>query len=189
MPRTNDRQSATCRRRRAETWGNHAGCVIARTWYRAHPPGTSCTAWRARWYRIATAVPTAHPPDLVHIVSHGPHCLDGVTSAVAVARFHAGREVVTRFANNPEINEAIQARARAAARRHDARALDHRHQLEPARDRRAPPDARRRRHAHPLDRPPPHRDRAPEARARSTCRSRPWSSRTPTRPRGSCSST
>ncbi len=59
---------------------------------------------------IAIAVPTAHPPDLVHIVSHGPHCLDGVTSAVAVARFHAGLEVVTRFANNPEINEAIQAR-------------------------------------------------------------------------------
>lgn len=51
----------------------------------------------------------AHPPDLVHIVSHGPHCLDGVTSAVAVARFHAGLEVHTHFANNPEINETIQA--------------------------------------------------------------------------------
>ena len=48
-------------------------------------------------------------PDIVHIVSHGPHCLDGVTSAVAVARFHAGLEVHTRFANNPEINETIQA--------------------------------------------------------------------------------
>ncbi len=53
-------------------------------------------------------MPTSHPPDLVHIVSHGPHCLDGVTSAVAVARFHAGIEVDARFANNPEINEAIQ---------------------------------------------------------------------------------
>jgi hypothetical protein len=31
-----------------------------------------------------------------------------VTSAVAVARFHAGLEVVAHFANNPEINEAIQ---------------------------------------------------------------------------------
>ena len=41
-------------------------------------------------------------------MSHGPHCLDGVTSAVAVARFHAGLEVVAHFANNPEINEAIQ---------------------------------------------------------------------------------
>lgn len=48
-------------------------------------------------------------PDIVHIVSHGPHCLDGVTSAVAVARFHAGLEVHTHFANNPEINETIQA--------------------------------------------------------------------------------
>jgi oligoribonuclease NrnB/cAMP/cGMP phosphodiesterase (DHH superfamily) len=54
------------------------------------------------------AVPNSPAPDLVHIVSHGPHCLDGVTSAVAVARFHAGSEVVTVFANNPEINEAIQ---------------------------------------------------------------------------------
>ncbi len=48
-------------------------------------------------------------PDLVHIVSHGPHCLDGVTSAVAVARFHAGCEVQAHFANNPEINETIRA--------------------------------------------------------------------------------
>lgn len=54
-------------------------------------------------------VPTPPTPDIVHIVSHGPHCLDGVTSAVAVARFHAGLEVHTHFANNPEINETIQA--------------------------------------------------------------------------------
>ena len=54
------------------------------------------------------AVPSREKPDLVHVVSHGPHCLDGVTSAVAVARFHAGSEVVAVFANNPEIDEAIQ---------------------------------------------------------------------------------
>lgn len=54
-------------------------------------------------------MPTPPRPDIVHIVSHGPHCLDGVTSAVAVARFHAGLEVHTHFANNPEINEVIQA--------------------------------------------------------------------------------
>ena len=41
-------------------------------------------------------------------MSHGPHCLDGVTSAVAVARFHAGAEVHTHFANNPEINEVLR---------------------------------------------------------------------------------
>lgn len=52
--------------------------------------------------------PPPPAPNLVHVVSHGPHCLDGVTSAVAVARFHAGCEVVPVFANNPEINEAIQ---------------------------------------------------------------------------------
>lgn len=54
------------------------------------------------------AVPTPKRPDLVHVVSHGPHCLDGVTAAVAVARFHAGSEIVPVFANNPEVNEAIQ---------------------------------------------------------------------------------
>ena len=63
------------------------------------------------------APPISHPPDLVHIVSHGPYCLDGVTAAVAVARFHAGLEVQAHFANNPEINEAIRAVPRAPAGR------------------------------------------------------------------------
>jgi len=63
------------------------------------------------------APPISHPPDLVHIVSHGPYCLDGVTAAVAVARFHAGLEVQTHFANNPEINEAIRAVPQAPAGR------------------------------------------------------------------------
>ncbi len=57
--------------------------------------------------RIEPAI--AHPSELVHIVSHGPHCLDGVTAAVAVARFHAGREVHAHFANNPEINAVLRA--------------------------------------------------------------------------------
>jgi len=47
--------------------------------------------------------------ELVHIVSHGPHCLDGVTAAVAVARFHAGAEIQPRFANNPEIDQVLLA--------------------------------------------------------------------------------
>ena len=42
-------------------------------------------------------------------MSHGPHCLDGVTAAVAVARFHAGRDVRTRFATNPEIDAMVRA--------------------------------------------------------------------------------
>lgn len=53
-------------------------------------------------------------------MSHGPHCLDGVTSAVAVTRFHAGLEVDARFANNPEINEVIQGvPVPPAGRRHE----------------------------------------------------------------------
>lgn len=57
--------------------------------------------------RIDSAI--AHPSSLVHIVSHGPHCLDGVTAAVAVARAYAGAEVHAHFANNPEINETLLA--------------------------------------------------------------------------------
>jgi len=57
--------------------------------------------------RIEHAI--AHPADLVHIVSHGPHCLDGVTAAVGVARFYAGAEVHPHFANNPEIDDVLGA--------------------------------------------------------------------------------
>ncbi len=47
---------------------------------------------------------------LVQIVSHGPHCLDGVTAAVAVARYYADQaEVSARFAGNSEIDEVLQA--------------------------------------------------------------------------------
>jgi len=46
---------------------------------------------------------------LVQIVSHGPHCLDGVTAAVAVARYHADRaEVVARFASNSEVDTVLR---------------------------------------------------------------------------------
>jgi len=45
----------------------------------------------------------------VHVVSHGPHCLDGVAAAVAVARYHAGRAgVAARFASNSEIDHVLQ---------------------------------------------------------------------------------
>src|SRR6185295_18778710 len=47
-------------------------------------------------------------PRHVDIVSHGPNCLDGVTAAVAVARFHAGDEVVARFAGNNEIDAVLR---------------------------------------------------------------------------------
>jgi oligoribonuclease NrnB/cAMP/cGMP phosphodiesterase (DHH superfamily) len=46
---------------------------------------------------------------LVRIVSHGPHCLDGVAAAVSVARFYAGRaEVEARFAANNEIDGVLR---------------------------------------------------------------------------------
>lgn len=47
-------------------------------------------------------------PRCVHIVSHGPHCLDGVAAAVAIARFYTGVDVRAQFSGNPKINEVIQ---------------------------------------------------------------------------------
>jgi len=47
-------------------------------------------------------------PRLVHIVSHGPHCLDGVAAAAAVARYYDGVEVRAQFSGNPKINEVIR---------------------------------------------------------------------------------
>jgi uncharacterized protein len=45
----------------------------------------------------------------VHIVSHGPHCLDGVTAAVAVTRAQPpGVEVDVRFAGNNEIDDVLR---------------------------------------------------------------------------------
>jgi len=49
-------------------------------------------------------------PKTVHVVSHGPTCLDGVTAAVTVARYYGGRAtVVPRFASNSEIDAVLQA--------------------------------------------------------------------------------
>lgn len=45
----------------------------------------------------------------VHVVSHGPHCLDGVTAAAAIARFYDARAaVVPHFAGNDAIDEVLQ---------------------------------------------------------------------------------
>jgi oligoribonuclease NrnB/cAMP/cGMP phosphodiesterase (DHH superfamily) len=49
-------------------------------------------------------------PTLVNVVSHGPHCLDGVAAAVAVARYYAGvAEARARFAGNSEIDRVLRA--------------------------------------------------------------------------------
>jgi oligoribonuclease NrnB/cAMP/cGMP phosphodiesterase (DHH superfamily) len=46
----------------------------------------------------------------VLVVSHGPHCLDGVTAAAAVARFFDGEaDVDARFASNSEIDRTLRA--------------------------------------------------------------------------------
>jgi oligoribonuclease NrnB/cAMP/cGMP phosphodiesterase (DHH superfamily) len=46
---------------------------------------------------------------IVHVISHGPHCLDGVAAAVAVARYHDDATVLTRFSSNQKIDETILA--------------------------------------------------------------------------------
>jgi uncharacterized protein len=53
-------------------------------------------------------VTRAAAPRLVHIVSHGPHCLDGVAAAAAIARYYGGVPVLPRFSGNPKINEVIR---------------------------------------------------------------------------------
>jgi oligoribonuclease NrnB/cAMP/cGMP phosphodiesterase (DHH superfamily) len=46
----------------------------------------------------------------IHVVSHGPHCLDGVTAAAAVARyFEPTADVSATFASNSEIDRTLRA--------------------------------------------------------------------------------
>jgi oligoribonuclease NrnB/cAMP/cGMP phosphodiesterase (DHH superfamily) len=45
---------------------------------------------------------------VVHIVSHGPYCLDGVTAAVAVARYYRNRAtIIPHFSGNEQINDVL----------------------------------------------------------------------------------
>jgi oligoribonuclease NrnB/cAMP/cGMP phosphodiesterase (DHH superfamily) len=46
-------------------------------------------------------------PLFVHIISHGPHCLDGVAAAVAIARARPQAEVIPWFVHNNEVNDAV----------------------------------------------------------------------------------
>src|SRR5215472_9225485 len=57
------------------------------------------------------AQPIAQPSrKIVHVVSHGPTCLDGVTAAAAVARYYGDRaRVQACFASNSEIDSVLQA--------------------------------------------------------------------------------
>lgn len=58
--------------------------------------------------RSSRIFPTMSRP-VLHVVSHGPHCLDGVAAAATVARFHEGADVRVRFASNQEVNEILRA--------------------------------------------------------------------------------
>ncbi|HXD91182.1 MAG TPA: hypothetical protein VNU00_08975 [Candidatus Binataceae bacterium] len=58
-----------------------------------------------------------HDALAVHIVSHGPSCLDGVTAAAAIRRFYANERVHTVLAANGDTDRMIQlARPRSGAR-------------------------------------------------------------------------
>jgi len=51
------------------------------------------------------------------VVSHGPHCLDGVTAAAAVARyFEPSADVTATFASNSEIDRTLRAVRPASGR-------------------------------------------------------------------------
>ncbi len=45
---------------------------------------------------------------IVHVVSHGPQCLDGVTAAVVVASFHPDSEVQAEFCSNTGVNRTLR---------------------------------------------------------------------------------
>lgn len=45
---------------------------------------------------------------VLHVVSHGPHCLDGVAAAAAIARYYEGADVRARFASNQEVDEVLR---------------------------------------------------------------------------------
>lgn len=46
-------------------------------------------------------------PKRVHVVTHGPACLDGTTAAVVVARYYREATVFPQFSTNVKINETL----------------------------------------------------------------------------------
>ncbi|MCX8071154.1 MAG: DHHA1 domain-containing protein [Candidatus Binatia bacterium] len=47
-------------------------------------------------------------PRYLHVVSHGPQCLDGVTAAVVLASFHPQCEVEAVFCSNTGVNHTLR---------------------------------------------------------------------------------
>lgn len=52
---------------------------------------------------------------IIHIVSHGPYCLDGVAAAVAVARYRSGATIIPHFSGNEHINDVLRSITLASA--------------------------------------------------------------------------
>src|SRR5205823_11399644 len=106
--------SGTGRRRRTASPPSRAWPAIV--W------STPAASWRSRADVLPDATLVGHNARVVmtpnvHVVSHGPHCLDGVASAVAVARYYAGQATVAvRFAGNNEIDSVLRGLGLESAR-------------------------------------------------------------------------
>ena len=57
--------------------------------------------------RIIEGVKLEKKADFVHVVSHGPGCLDGCTAVVVVARYYRDATVVPHFSSNAKINDTL----------------------------------------------------------------------------------
>lgn len=60
-----------------------------------------------RCFAIIDGVSVRKGAHYVHVVSHGPQCLDGVTAAVVVARFHDDATVIPYFSSNSGIDQTL----------------------------------------------------------------------------------
>jgi oligoribonuclease NrnB/cAMP/cGMP phosphodiesterase (DHH superfamily) len=45
---------------------------------------------------------------VLHVVSHGPYCFDGVAAAASIARFHEGADVRPTFVANGEVDRVLR---------------------------------------------------------------------------------
>src|SRR2546427_13041787 len=63
---------------------------------------------------------TATKRRVIHVVSHGPACLDGVVAAATVGRFYRNQKVVPMFPSNSDSDRIIQGiNPRASAEGHE----------------------------------------------------------------------
>lgn len=48
------------------------------------------------------------PTKVIHVVSHGPHCLDGAAAAASIARFYKDAKVEAHFPSNTTVGDTIR---------------------------------------------------------------------------------